>query len=69
MKQLAVLIILLFVIQVNAQQKSFDSSWTSLEQYRCPEWFRDAKFGIWTCWNHYTVPAAGDWYARNMYIE
>jgi alpha-L-fucosidase len=69
MKQLVVLIILLFVIQVNAQQKTFDSSWKSLEQYRCPEWFRDAKFGIWTCWNPYTVPAAGDWYARNMYIE
>ena len=69
MKQLAVLIILLFVFQVNAQKKPFDSSWKSLEHYRCPDWFRDAKFGIWTCWNPYTVPAAGDWYARNMYIE
>jgi len=47
----------------------FDSSWKSLEQYRCPEWFRDAKFGIWTCWNPYTVPAIGDWYARDMYVE
>jgi alpha-L-fucosidase len=50
-------------------KKTFDSSWESLEQYRCPDWFRDAKFGIWTCWNPYTVPAQGDWYARNMYIE
>jgi len=52
-----------------AQPKQFNSSWESLQQYRCPEWFRDAKFGIWTCWNPYTVPAAGDWYARNMYEE
>jgi alpha-L-fucosidase len=50
-------------------QETFDRSWKSLEQYRCPDWFRDAKFGIWTCWNPYTVPAQGDWYARNMYIE
>jgi len=47
----------------------YDSSWKSLEQYRCPEWFRDAKFGIWSCWNAYTVPAIGDWYARAMYWE
>ena len=41
----------------------------SLQQYECPQWFRDAKFGIWSCWNAYTVPGAGDWYARNMYIQ
>ena len=41
----------------------------SLQNYETPEWFRDAKFGIWVCWNAYTVPAVGDWYARNMYIE
>ena len=69
MKNKLLLIIVLFSIQLNAQPKKFDSSWKSLEQYRCPDWFRDAKFGIWTCWNPYTVPAAGDWYARGMYIE
>ena len=41
----------------------------SLRQYQTPEWFRNAKFGIWTCWNAYTVPGIGDWYARNMYIQ
>ena len=49
--------------------EKFDSTWESLEQYECPQWFRDAKFGIFICWNPYTVPAAGDWYARHMYIE
>ena len=47
----------------------FEPTWESLEQYRCPNWFRDAKFGIWTCWGPHTVPGADDWYARNMYIE
>ncbi|MCP4311533.1 MAG: alpha-L-fucosidase [Bacteroidetes bacterium] len=47
----------------------FDSSWESLEQYRCPDWFRDAKFGIFICWNPHAVSAESGWYARNMYIE
>lgn len=44
-----------------------DSS--SLKQYKCPEWFRDAKFGIWAHWGPQSVPMFGDWYARRMYIE
>ena len=28
----------------------FKPSWESLQQYRVPEWFRDAKFGIWAHW-------------------
>ena len=70
MKNKLLLIIVLFTIQLNAQkQQKINSSWKSLEQYRCPDWFCDAKFGIWTCWNAYTVPATGDWYAREMYKE
>jgi alpha-L-fucosidase len=48
---------------------SFDSSWESLKQYRCPEWYRDAKLMIIACWGPQAQPAQGDWYARNMYIE
>ena len=47
----------------------FTSDWKSLEQYQAPEWFRDAKFGIWAHWGPQSVPMAGDWYARNMYIQ
>jgi len=47
----------------------FQPAWESLQQYECPEWFRDAKLGIFICWGPYTVPAVGDWYARHMYIE
>jgi alpha-L-fucosidase len=39
----------------------------SLKQYKYPEWFRDAKFGIWQVWGPMAVPRQGDWYARHMY--
>jgi alpha-L-fucosidase len=41
----------------------------SLTNYACPEWFRDAKFGIWAHWGPQAVPEAGDWYARLMYQQ
>jgi alpha-L-fucosidase len=41
----------------------------SLQQYRCPKWFRDAKFGIWAHWGPQAVPMDGDWYARGMYEQ
>lgn len=44
-------------------------TWESLKQWRMPEWFRDAKFGIWAHWTAQCVPEQGDWYARNMYIQ
>jgi alpha-L-fucosidase len=39
----------------------------SLKQYQYPEWFRDAKFGIWSHWGPQAVPRQGDWYAKKMY--
>ena len=47
----------------------FEQSFSSLYQAGCPEWFRDAKFGIWSHWGPQSVPMYGDWYARNMYIQ
>ena len=47
----------------------FRPTWESLKQYRCPDWFRDAKFGIWAHWGPQSVAEEGDWYARNMYIQ
>ncbi|MDE2495020.1 MAG: alpha-L-fucosidase, partial [Alphaproteobacteria bacterium] len=47
----------------------YKANWDSLEQYECPEWYRDAKFGIWNHWSPQCVPEDGDWYARNMYIS
>ncbi len=47
----------------------FEASWESLRRhYRVPEWFKDAKFGIFIHWGVYTVPAQGsEWYPRHMY--
>ena len=42
---------------------------SSLKQYHCPDWFRDAKFGIWAHWGPQAVPRRGDWYARKLYEE
>jgi alpha-L-fucosidase len=47
----------------------FSPDWDSLSQYQTPDWFRDAKFGIWAHWTAQCVPEQGDWYARNMYIQ
>lgn len=47
----------------------FQPTWESLDQYQVPEWYRDAKFGIWAHWGPQCQPEYGDWYARNMYIE
>jgi alpha-L-fucosidase len=47
----------------------FQPTWESLKQYKAPDWFRDAKFGIWAHWSAQCVPEQGDWYARNMYIQ
>ncbi len=47
----------------------FKPDWASLSSYQTPEWFRDAKFGIWAHWGAQCEPEHGDWYARNMYIE
>ena len=47
----------------------FKPSWDSLKNYQTPEWFRDAKFGIWAHWTAQCVPEQGDWYARSMYLS
>ena len=47
----------------------FQPTWESLQNYKTPEWYRDAKFGMWAHWGPQCQPEAGDWYARSMYIE
>ena len=45
----------------------FQPTMASLTNYACPDWFRDAKFGMWAHWGPQAVPMDGDWYARGMY--
>lgn len=47
----------------------FEPTIESLQAYECPEWFRDAKFGIYLHWGAYSVAEQGEWYARKLYDE
>jgi len=47
----------------------FQPTWESLSSYRVPDWYRDAKFGIWAHWGPQCQPEMGDWYAQRMYQE
>lgn len=50
------------------QSGAFTPAVESLKTYQTPDWFRDAKFGIWSHWGPQAVPRVGDWYARWMYV-
>jgi alpha-L-fucosidase len=47
----------------------YAGAWPSLKAYSIPDWFADAKFGIWSHWGPQSAVGDGDWYARNMYME
>lgn len=51
------------------QNGPFKGTKSSLEAYQIPDWYKDAKFGIWAHWGLQSAIGAGDWYARNMYIQ
>ncbi len=53
-------------------QGPYRAEWESLKAHKDPEWFRDAKFGIYTHWGPVTLgreegPGGGEWYGREMY--
>lgn len=50
-------------------EEPYEASWDSLRHHQAaPEWFRDAKFGIYFHWGVYSVPAFdNEWYPRNMH--
>jgi alpha-L-fucosidase len=46
----------------------YRADWATLVKYQQPQWYKDAKFGIFIHWGVYSVPAAeNEWYPRNMY--
>lgn len=76
MKQLIILFLSAFFLTTcspaheTMQEGKYAPSWESLSQYeKAPEWFQDAKFGIWAHWGPQCQPEQGDWYARGMYDE
>lgn len=76
MKKLLTLLLTAFAMSINAQKEdvtvktgTFGNDWESLSAWECPEWFKDAKFGIWAHWGPQCQAEDGDWYARFMYYE
>ncbi len=72
----AVLVCSLFVFAVflaDCQAKKvYEANWRSLKQHQTPQWLKDGKFGIYTHWGPYCVPAFGGnatWYSHNMYFN
>lgn len=52
-----------------AHDGKFRPDWISLSKYEVPEWYKDAKFGIFIHWGLYSVPAFGsEWYPREIYL-
>jgi alpha-L-fucosidase len=48
----------------------FQPTWESLAQnYQLPDWYRDAKFGVWMHWGPQSQPLDGDWYAKYLYDQ
>lgn len=41
----------------------------SSARYVCPEWFRDAKFGIWSHWGPSSIPGLGNEFPKDMYKQ
>ena len=57
-------------VDTAGHQGPFRPDWESLQKYEAPEWYKDAKFGIFIHWGLYSVPAFGnEWYPRNMYRQ
>src|SRR5674476_115515 len=72
-RKLFCLALFAFALSVFSQSQLFAQTFKpadeSFLQYKYPDWFRDAKFGIWAHWGPQAVPRQGDWYAKNMYIQ
>ena len=63
-----IFLIMIMTTQTIIAQK-FGPGWKSLHQYKVPEWFKNAKFGIFMHWGVMSVPANDGWYARQMYQQ
>ena len=79
--QFAVLLLGLFLLQACQSEQTaektasetpkYDADWASLGKHNeSPNWFKNAKFGIYFHWGLYSVPAyKTEWYPRFMHFE
>ncbi|HQR32325.1 MAG TPA: alpha-L-fucosidase, partial [Blastocatellia bacterium] len=65
---IAGLLAVIIAVQANAQSKRYEANWESLDKRPTPDWFLDAKFGVFIHWGVYSVPGYGqvgeyaEWY-------
>jgi len=57
---------LLLKIGSTDAEKRYQPNWESIDSRPTPQWFTDAKFGIFICWGLYSVPA---WTPKGKYAE
>ena len=70
-RSLCLIVMVLVLINSECKSEKYEANWESLGKHNeAPEWFRDAKLGIYFHWGVYSVPAFGsEWYPRNMHIK
>lgn len=70
-KNVFLLVLMIIGITCSTSAQRFQPNFESLEKSNpVPEWFKDAKFGIYFHWGVYSVPAFGnEWYPRTMYFK
>ena len=56
-------------VEKKDSDEEFEPTIESLKNYVVPEWFRDAKLGIYLHWGVYSVAEQGEWYPRDLYRE
>ncbi|NQV34905.1 MAG: alpha-L-fucosidase, partial [Phycisphaeraceae bacterium] len=58
-KMVSAIVMLALVLQINvgAAKTRYEPTWESLDARKTPQWFTDAKFGVFICWGLYSVPA------------
>ena len=72
-RQTIVSISLLVLICSCVSAKTYQADWKSLDTRPCPQWFGDAKLGIFIHWGVYSVPSWGpkgryaEWYGKDMH--
>jgi alpha-L-fucosidase len=53
-----------------ANEGPYRPDWESLRKFEIPQWYKDAKFGVFIHWGVFSVPGIGnEWYPRNMYQQ
>ena len=64
------LVLSFFVSDLSAKKnEKFDPTWESLTKYKVPQWWQNAKFGIYFHWGPYSVPGFKEWYSHWMYLD